>query len=296
LLLSQGERSQDVAQQLGLNVRTVGTTRSQWLAHGMASLADRPRSGAPRKLRPEHVQRLLAWATAQPLTAPALLAYHQEHGGPPVHLNTLVATLKRLDLVWKRTRHSLKNKRNEAAFRQAAVEIAALRARAAAGEIELAYSDEAGFSCVHPNRSAWTPVGERHLIEATRGKRLNVLGALLSSGKLVSARIWEKVNGNLFVGFLGLLKAQVTKPLVVILDNASFHKSKATRHVIEHLKKQGVTLYFLPAHSPELNRIERLWHKMKHTWMEAKCRTKEILEADVLDILNNFGTKYKFEF
>ena len=29
------------------------------------------------------------------------------------------------------------------------------------------------------NRSAWTPVGQRHLIEAKRGKQLNVMAALL---------------------------------------------------------------------------------------------------------------------
>ena len=149
---------------------------------------------------------------------------------------------------------------------------------------------------MHPNRSAWTPVGERHLIEAKRGKRLNVLGALRSSGELFSAKLWETTDSDLFAGFLGLLKQQVAKPLTVILDNASIHKAKTIKHVVEYLKKQGVTLYFLPAYSPELNRIERLWHQMKHTWMEVKCRTLEMLEADVSHILDNFGTKYKFAF
>ena len=37
-----------------------------------------------------------------------------------------------------------------------------LKEKARAGEIELAYLDEAGFSCVHPNRNAWTTVGEQH--------------------------------------------------------------------------------------------------------------------------------------
>jgi hypothetical protein len=59
------------------------------------------------------------------------------------------------------------------AFAQAKQEIAALRARAQTGEIEVAYLDEAGFAPIHPNRSAWTPVGEQHGIAATRGKRLS---------------------------------------------------------------------------------------------------------------------------
>lgn len=108
LLLDRGVFAQEVAQQLGVNVRTVGTTRNRWLESGRESLGDLPRSGAPRKLTTQHVERLVEWAKAEPLSAPALLARHAAHGGPSVHLNTLVTALKASGLVWKRTRHSLK--------------------------------------------------------------------------------------------------------------------------------------------------------------------------------------------
>ena len=189
-----------------------------------------------------------------------------------------------------------KKSRNEDAFRQAAIEIQSLKEQAASGDIELAYLDEAGFSAVHPNRSAWTQRGQCHLIEAKRGKRLNVLAALLSSGQVLSAKYWENTTADVFIGFLGWLRQQVDKPLTVILDNASIHKAKGTRVFTQWLAKQGVTLYFLPPYSPELNRIERLWHKIKYTWMAVKCRTAKELEADVGHILENFGTTYKFDF
>jgi transposase len=176
------------------------------------------------------------------------------------------------------------------------VEVDALRAKAAAGEIALAYVDEAGFSQVHPNRSAWTPRGKRHLIEAKRGKRLNVLGAMISTGELFSAKFWQTTTSDAFAGFLGLLKEHVAKPLTVILDNASIHKAKAIRPILKLLELQGLTLYFLPPYSPELNRIERLWHKMKYTWMAVKQRDASTLEADVDDILSNFGSRFQFDF
>ena len=69
-----------------------------------------------------------------------------------------------------------------------------MRQQAADGHLVLAYVDEAGFSAVHPNRSAWTPKGERHLIEAKRSKRLNVMAALLSSGGLFSAKLWQSFS------------------------------------------------------------------------------------------------------
>ncbi len=189
-----------------------------------------------------------------------------------------------------------KKSRDEEAFRQAAIEVQALSDQAASGQIELAYLDEAGFAAVHPNRSAWTECGKRHLIEAKRGKRLNVLAALLSSGKVLSAKYWENTTADVFVGFLNWIRQQVDKPLTVILDNASVHKAKSIAPLTAWLAKHGVTLYFLPAYSPELNRIERLWHKIKYTWMAVKCRTAKELEADVGEILDNFGTTYKFDF
>jgi hypothetical protein len=171
-----------------------------------------------------------------------------------------------------------------------------LRARAQAGEIELAYLDEAGFAQVPPNRSAWTRCGQRHCIDALRGKQLNVMAALLSRGCVFSARIWRSFNGELFTAFLSLLRQHVGKPLTVILDNVRFHKSKAIQPYLDLLKTQGVTLYFLPPYSPQLNRLEKLWHLMKYYWLALMRRDAKTLERDVGNILDNFGTDFKMNF
>lgn len=86
------------------------TTRRGWLDHGLASLGDLPKSGAPRRLNDAQVLRLLQWARSEPLSAVQLLARHLEAGGEPVHLDTLKHTLKAAGFVWKRTRHSLAKK------------------------------------------------------------------------------------------------------------------------------------------------------------------------------------------
>jgi transposase len=164
------------------------------------------------------------------------------------------------------------------------------------GEIELAYVDEAGFALAQPNRNAWTQIGERHMIDACRGRRLNLLGALLSSGELFAVKLWETTTAPLFAGFLGLLTEQVGKPLTVILDNASVHTAKAIQPLLKVLAHKGLKLYFLPPYSPELNRIELLWHKMKYEWMEFKARDAETLEADIDKILAGFGSDYGMTF
>jgi hypothetical protein len=95
-----------------------------------------------------------------------------------------------------------KKNRDPERFEQAQREIAELIDQAQAGAIELAYVDEAGFAPQPPNRSAWTKIGETHAITAKRAQRLNVMGALLSSGKLIMAKLWQSVNGLWFFGFL----------------------------------------------------------------------------------------------
>ena len=97
------------------------------------------------------------------------------------------------------------------AFEASQEVIEMFREQAESSETVLAYCDEAGFSQVHPNRSAWTPVGERHLIEARRAKRLNVLAAMLSTGELFSTKIWQSTTAEIFAGFIGLLKKHVEK-------------------------------------------------------------------------------------
>lgn len=168
--------------------------------------------------------------------------------------------------------------------------------QAQTGEIELAYVDEAGFAPQPPNRSAWSKVGETHAVVSKRSQRLNVIGALLSSGRLMMAKLWHSVNGLWFFGFLMALIERVKKPMVVILDNASIHTAKALEPYWELLKEKGMRFYFLPPYSPELNRIEILWKKMKYEWLPFKSFTPVELEQAIDNIGAGFGSEYQLTF
>lgn len=108
ILLDDGLSLGEVAQAIGIHIRTVGLTRMDWLARGLISLVDRAHTGAPRKISGKQLDFVLDAARAEPLTAKALLAKHIENGGESVHVNTLKGALKAAKFVWKRTRHSLK--------------------------------------------------------------------------------------------------------------------------------------------------------------------------------------------
>jgi transposase len=55
--------------------------------------------------------------------------------------------------------------------------------------------------------------------------------------------------------------------------------------------------YYLPPYSPELNRIEILWRKIKYEWIPFTVYLNfTALKSALLDILNNVGSKYQITF
>jgi transposase len=61
---------------------------------------------------------------------------------------------------------------------------------------------------------------------------------------------------------------------LVIMDNLSPHRSNQTIDLIE---ATGAEVLFLPAYSPDLNPIEKMWSKVKEYLRAAEARTHEAL-------------------
>lgn len=184
---------------------------------------------------------------------------------------------------------------------QATEDVAALRDQAARNEIILGYVDESGFSATPNNRYAWATKGSVHCVNAVRHKRVNVMGCLLSTGQFVTSSLHESVNSQLFYAYLTGIAKHIRKvygiPLVLIVDNASIHRSKKMESWRKLLAEEySTSLYFLPAYSPELNRIEIVWKQMKYHWRDFKVMTSEQIAEWVSHVSAKFGSKYKFSF
>ncbi|MCP5773865.1 hypothetical protein NL389_29020, partial [Klebsiella pneumoniae] len=59
------------------------------------------------------------------------------------------------------------------------------------------------------NRYAWTKIGDVHAVDAIRLKRVNVMGCLLSTGKLVTSCLQESVKSTWFYAYLTGIAQQV---------------------------------------------------------------------------------------
>jgi DDE superfamily endonuclease len=57
------------------------------------------------------------------------------------------------------------------------------------------------------------------------------------------------------------------RPLVVVLDNYSVHKSQVVQEAMPGLEAANIMFFYLPSYSPELSHIESIWHSIKQHGM-----------------------------
>lgn len=98
-------------------------------------------------------------------------------------------------------------------------------------------------------------------IKGKRSRRSNIIAGLLNNQLIAPCVFSGYVNADCFNYWLEhhLLK-ELSPGHIIIIDNASFHKSAKTRELIE---KAQCRLIFLPPYSPDLNPIENRWAIIK---------------------------------
>ena len=109
-----------------------------------------------------------------------------------------------------------------------------------------------------PRRSLVQIAAQHGLMVAEVG----VLDAMLDALGLL-AFVW-KVAGRPALFAHGWRRG---RPLVMVLDNYSVHKSQQVQDALPELKAADVYLLYLCSYCPELSRIEPIWNAVKHHGM-----------------------------
>jgi transposase len=140
--------------------------------------------------------------------------------------------------------------------------------------------------------SCWLLVGQRYFVGVGSGrKRLNILGAYSPDDQdYVDLRLTrENITGEQFIRLLEAMRAKhpETEEFIVYLDNARYYSKPVVKEWLAAHRE--FRLVFLPAYSPNLNLIERLWKFLRKKALNRWHKTFEEMQLAVAEVLDDLG-------
>ena len=145
----------------------------------------------------------------------------------------------------------------------------------------MVFLDEAGAKTNLTRLRGRAPRGERVHASAPAGhwQTTTLISSIRLDGSTAALAIEGATDTEVFRVYVQtVLCPKLRRGDLVIMDNLSPHKNDATRALIEQM---GATVAFLPAYSPDLNPIEKMWSKVKQFLRSAEARTWEALLAAI---------------
>jgi transposase len=140
--------------------------------------------------------------------------------------------------------------------------------------------------------SCWLLTGQRFYVGVGNGrKRLNILGAYCPDDHdYVDLRLTkENITGEQFVKLLEKLREKHpdAKKFILYLDNARYYSKPCVKEWLAAHRE--FRLVPLPAYSPNLNLIERLWKFLRKKALNRWLKTFEEMQAAVAGVLDRLG-------
>ncbi len=298
VLLSDKQMSlQSVASVCGVCRQTASIWLNNWETDGICGLLDKPGRGRRKILSPEKEIEVVDLIKAFPRSLNKVLAEIQNRWDIKLSKSTLKGLCKKAKLSWKRVRKSLRGKRNEEKFTEALEVIKGLMNQADDGEIDFYYFDESGFTLEPCVPYAWQEIGKTIEIPSSKSRRLNVLGFVDRECRFESYVFEGSVNSDVVISCFNEFSKKLNKKTVVLIDNAPTHTSNAFLDNIDNWEKQNLFIQNIPAYSPELNKIEILWRKIKYEWLNFSAyESFTSLKENLNYILANIGQDYHINF
>ena len=137
----------------------------------------------------------------------------------------------------------------------------------------------------------WRPTGGREQVRASFSREsVRIFGAM--SQDELRIKIVESTNSETFREFIEEIRMDRPR-LFMVLDSASYHKSKAVREYVESTGGD-VELEFLPPYTPQLNPAETVWRDLKKRLAGRFFRSLDELKVAITAILEReMGNRLK---
>ena len=131
-------------------------------------------------------------------------------------------------------------------------------------DAEIAFEDEAGVGIMTRHGKTWGLKGKTPIIKVSMAwGGYNVLSVVTAQGGMAYSIKDATINGSRYIEFLQELIEDRDRPLILLVDRASFHTSKEVRKYVR--KNRGkLRVFFLPKKAPEYNPDEQVWNEIKN--------------------------------
>lgn len=276
---------------------TITNWFNSWDMLMLAGLYDQKGRGRKPKLNDEQKKQIKKWVKEHSKNLDLVRKKVNSQWGIDVSKDTIKRILGFLNMTWHRIRRGVADQPEVSLYKEKAAELAQLKKLDEQGEIELRYVDETGFCLSSYVPYAWQEKGEESVVKTSRSKRLNALGFLNKRNDLEVYLFECSINSDIVIACIDKFSEKLEKKTVLVMDNSSIHTSNMMLGKEKEWLTKGLTLFFLPTYSPELNIIEILWRFIKYSWLGIDAyESWESLVKAVEYIFKNFGQEYIINF
>lgn len=153
------------------------------------------------------------------------------------------------------------------------------------------FVDEAAVRSDSHHGTTWAPVGQTPAVEDSGDRfTLKMISAVSARGEMKFSFIEGRMNSDKYIEFLRKLRRDAGCPVIVIADNASYHKSKKVQRLglgPEAGGGEGIHVAMLPPYCPELNPDEQVWNHAKRRLGKLFVLTKDAMKEALFSIMRS---------
>lgn len=158
-------------------------------------------------------------------------------------------------------------------------------------EPRLFFVDEMRYGLMSNFRRSWSLIGQRAVLPQQQAFLSRYLYSAIDpiTGESFHIMDFDRVNTLTTQLFLSELQKMFPEyHLIIVWDNAGFHKSKTLEH-------EDRTLCFLPSYSPQLNPVERFFEECRKItanliFPEGIDQLSDILEKGIVELAKDMQT------
>jgi transposase len=261
--MQDGEPPEEVASSLGLHRTWAYKIRAQARGRGkgLRALRSTKGTGRPRKLTAGQERQVFRWINGKNpmqhqlegmLWSRAIVrALIQREWSVCLSLASVGALLARLGLTPRKPLQRAYRRDPEAIGRWQRETYLAIAQEARETQADVYFWDESGFRADALQGKTKGVKGQTPVVQVP-GQRQSIgsVSAVSAKGEFWFSTYVGGLTGEMFLGFLKQLMRRRKKPLHLVLDNLSAHKTAAVQDYVSCTNGK-LTLHFLPGYAPE---------------------------------------------